>query len=148
VKAVVDANIWLAASDPHEPFHTDSAAFLRAAITQSVEFIEPNLALVEVAASTARRTQDAAVGHEAANRLKRAPGVQFFDLDIVRAESASDFASRLFLRGADATYAALAHEHQCGLVTLDEELRARASSEVATFTPAEWIAKHALPPVS
>lgn len=142
MKAVVDANVWLAASDAREPFHADSAAFLLTAIKQGVEFIEPSLALVEVAASTARRTQDAADGHEAANRFKRAPGVQFFGLDAARAESASDLASRLFLRGADATYAALAHEHQSGLVTLDSELRLRASAEVTTFTPAEWLAQH------
>ncbi len=108
---MVDANVWLAASDAREPFHADSTAFLLEAALQAVDFIEPNLALVEVPASSARRTQDAADGHEAAQRLKGAPGVQFFDLDAARAATATNLASRLFLRGADATYAALALGH-------------------------------------
>ena len=141
---MVDANVWLAASGAREPFHADSAAFLLTAITQSVDFVEPRLALVEVAASSARRTHGAAEGRDAADRLTRVPGVQFFDLDEARAESASDLASRLFLRGADATYAALALEHQCGLVTLDHELHVRAAAEEATFTPVEWLAQFAV----
>lgn len=144
MRAAVDASVWLAALDAREPFHADSEAFLLMAIRRTVEFIEPSLALVEVAASSARRTRDAAEGRDAAERLKRVPRVQFFDLDVVRAESASDLASRLFLRGADATYAALALEHQSSLVTLDGELHMRAAVEVSTFKPAEWLAQYAV----
>lgn len=143
MKAVVDANVWLAASRPEEPSHREAAAFLREAIAQGVELLEPVLVLPEVAGTAARSSRDATEGREATERLAKTPGVQFYDVTCLRAERAAGFASRLFLKGADSVYAVLAAELGTELVTLDLELHQRAGAELPALSPTERLARHA-----
>ena len=70
------------------------------------------------------------------------PGMQFTDLTVERAAEAGKTACRLFLKGADSVYAALAAELSAELVTLDRELRERTASELTSLSPAEWLARH------
>ena len=58
------------------------------------------------------------------------------------AELAADYA----LRGADATYVAVARRHNCTLVSLDREQRERSAAIVATHTPAEALVQLQPPP--
>jgi predicted nucleic acid-binding protein len=134
--------VWLAAYEPDEPFHAEAIAFLREARALAVEFLLPAMVIAEIAASSARRTRDASDGLRAIERVQRTPGVHFFGLSQERAVSAGELASRCFLKGADSTYAALALAEKADLVSLDRELRTRAAPEIATFTPAEWLARH------
>ena len=50
-------------------------------------------------------------------------------------------AARLFLRGADAQYAALALERGVPLITLDRELCLRAAGTLDCLTPEAWISQ-------
>jgi predicted nucleic acid-binding protein len=142
VKAVVDANVWLAAFDAAEPDHFDSAAFLREAAVQGIAFMAPAIVPAEVAAATARRSRDSQKGEQAMTRLPQTPGLQFVELTIPRAEQAGRSASRHFLKGADSIYAALAFELGAELVTLDGELLTRTSGALTTLTPADWLVRH------
>jgi predicted nucleic acid-binding protein len=62
-----------------------------------------------------------------------------FDNSEATALVAADLAGRLFLRGADAVYAAVAKRSASSLISLDEELCRRAENEVPCFTPARWL---------
>ena len=142
MRVVVDASVWLSASDPKEDGHEESVAFLSEAAAQAFRFSEPGLVLAEVAAATARKSRDAQKGRDAMAALQRTPGIEFIELTILRAEQAGECASRHFLRGADSVYAALASELGAELVTLDGELQERSAGEVRALSPKEWIGAH------
>ena len=141
VDAVVDANVWLSATDAREPGHKHSARFLREALARQVVFLLPSVLLPEVAGTASRRTQDPSDGLAMIEQLLRLPNARFFDLNIARARAAARLGSMLFLRGADALYAALAVEHHASLVTLDRELRKRNAGQFECLTPEEWVAR-------
>ena len=143
MKAVVDANVWLSATNSREPCHDHSVRFLREALLLRVVFLMPALVLPEVAGTAARRTQDPVGGLALLEQFLRLPNARFFDLSITRAQAAAQLASKLFLRGADAQYAALAAEQRVPLVTLDRELRDRAATQFDCLTPEEWVTRFA-----
>lgn len=142
MRVVVDASVWLSASDSTEDGHEESVAFLSEAAAQGCRFSEPGLVLAEVAAATARKSRDSQKGEDAMAALQRTPGIEFIELTILRAEQAGKCASRYFLRGADSVYAALASEFGAELVTLDGELKDRSAGEVSALSPAEWLGLH------
>lgn len=135
MEVVVDANVWLSAISAREPDHEHSARFLREAVVRHMVFLLPAWLLPEVAGTVARRTRDSADGLALAEQLLRLPNARFFELNRTRAAEAARLASRLFLRGADAQYAALAVEHRVPLVTLDRELHERAAAQYECLTP-------------
>jgi predicted nucleic acid-binding protein len=138
VTVTIDASVWVAAGAGDEAAHTECRDFLRAVLSAGVEIHLPSLSLVEVTAAVARRTRDPVLAREAGLALLGAPGVVFHGLDLGSASSAAAIAGRTFLRGADAIYAATALAAGSTLVTLDEQLAARASGAVAVTTPARW----------
>ena len=138
MELVVDANVWLSASGSCEPAHATSVVFLRTALLRRCVFLMPALILPEVAGTAARRTRDAQDGRDLVAQLRQLPQVTFFDLDLRRACEAARLASQLFLRGADAQYAALALERSAPLVTLDRELCTRTAGTIDCLTPEAW----------
>lgn len=143
MEVVVDANVWLSAANSREPGHASSVRFIREAMAQRVVFLLPVLVLPEVAGTAARCTQDAADGLALMEQLLRLPNARFLELTVTRAKSAALLASSLFLKGADAQYAALAAEHHVALVTLDRELRERSGKQYSGLTPEDWVARFA-----
>ena len=95
----LDANVWIAAFDPHDRFHDASRDFLAAGLEQGLSFTGPAFVLVEAACAVARRAQDARAGR-----------------------------TDLFLRSGDALYAAAAERTRAPLVSWDDELLRRAGA--------------------
>jgi predicted nucleic acid-binding protein len=62
-------------------------------------------------------------------------------LDDLLAQQAAELAADYRLRGADATFLAVAQQTGSALVTLDVELRTRAASRITTYTPDEALAE-------
>jgi predicted nucleic acid-binding protein len=102
---------------------------------------EPTIAVVEVAAGIVRRTGDPSLAADAVRLLIGLPGAEFHALDLPAAVQAAGVARDLRLRAGDALYAAVALDHGCTLVTMDEELLHRASSLLDACTPEAWIAR-------
>ncbi len=142
MRVVVDASVWLSASDSTEDGHEESVAFLSEAAAQAFRFSEPGLVPAEMAAATARMSRDSQKGEDAMAALQRTPGIEFIELTILRAEQAGKCASRYFLIGADSVYAALASEFGAELVTLDGELQERSAGEVKSLSPTQWLGLH------
>lgn len=141
MEVVVDANVWLSALSSSEPGHVHSVQFLREAMARRVMFALPLLIIPEVAGTAARRTHDPANGSALIEHLLRLPNARFFDLDSRRAKAAAELACKVFLRGADSQYAALAVERNSPLITLDRELHERAASHYDCLTPEEWLTR-------
>lgn len=136
----IDASIWVAADAADEEAHDECVAFLRGAVASGSAIHQPTLALVEVTAALARRTHDQDLAQRVGLAMLATPRVQVHPLDRELALTASVIASRAFLRGADAVYAATAVATGSVLVTLDTELLTRGIPGLDVMTPSAWLA--------
>ena len=80
-------------------------------------------------------------GRLAADLLRGIGNLTLITMDDSLAQAAAEIAADYALRGADATYVAVARRHNCTLVSLDREQRERAAAIVITRTPAEALAE-------
>ncbi len=135
----VDANVWIAAFDPHNRFHDASRDFLTAALEQGMYLTGPASVLVETACALARRAQDARVGRRAYDELLANPRLALEPLTPAFLSTAARLGADLFLRSGDALYAAAAERTRAPLVSWDDELIRRAGA----VTPATWLAERA-----
>jgi predicted nucleic acid-binding protein len=133
---VVDASLWVSQLVPGDAHHRAARRWLDAALAAGGWTpVVPALALPEVAGAVARRTGVPALGEEALAALRAVPGLRVVALDISLGEEAGRVAARLGLRGADAVYVAVAHALGVPLVTLDDELEARAGRFIRVERP-------------
>jgi predicted nucleic acid-binding protein len=101
-----------------------------------VPFYCPEFAVLEIACAVARRHRDGRAGRAAASLLRRNPRLQLIDT-VQLLPIAEEIGCRVFLRGADALYAAAARVTGTPLVTWDRELIERAGA----LTPEQWLAQ-------
>src|SRR4051794_8754576 len=104
----VDASVWIAAGDNSDAFHIPSRQFLSYATRQGAQFIVPAFAVLEVACALARKHRNPDTGRQLANRLRVTNGVQHVAVDDILLAIAEQIGTDVFLRGADALYAATA----------------------------------------
>lgn len=128
---VVDASLWVARLVPQDAFHTAVRAWMETCRAQGIEFLAPALLLVETAGAISRRTGDADLAAQAAARLNRLPGLRLVEMDAALLGEAVRLAAELGLRGADATYVAVAHRLRVPLASLDEDQCRRAARAVS-----------------
>src|SRR5438093_13739411 len=142
----VDASVWVNAFDQREPGHLVSRQFLEVVRDQALPIIVPHLVLVEVAGAISRTRQAPVQAQAFAIALSRLPHVTVRVLDEVCALHALTLAAQH--GGADAVYAAVAHEAGSTLVTLDNEHLTRLVNLITVCTPAVALAALAPPPQS
>jgi len=131
----VDASVWVNAFDQREPGHLVSRQFLEVIRQQSLPIILPNLVLVEVAGAISRTRRTPVQAQAFAFALSRLPHVTVRVLDEMSAIQALTLAAQHGLRGADAVYAAVAHDAGSTLVTLDNEHLTRLVNILTVCTP-------------
>ncbi len=131
----LDANVWVAAFDPHDHFHDASTDFLSAALEQGLSFTGPAFVVVEAAGALARRAQDARAGRTAYDELLANPRLALEPLTATLLSTAARLGTDLLLRSGDALYAAAAERTRAPLVSWDNELLRRAGA----VTPATWL---------
>lgn len=139
----VDASVWVNAFDQQEPGHLISRQFLEALQSQAFPVVVPNLMLAEVAGAIGRTRRTPAQAETFALALSRLPHVTIRVLDEACALHALTLAAQQGLRGADAVYAAIAHDTGSTLVTLDNEHLTQLVDLLPVCTPA--VALAALP---
>lgn len=141
----IDTSVWVNATEPGEPDHAVSRAFLRASAAQARPVIVPTLVLVEVSAAVARLRGER---HSAriTRMVARWPATTFHDLDRVLADAAAAFARANRLRGADAVYAAVAQQFGTTLVSRDREHLTRLAGIVPVLHPSAALAALTAPP--
>ncbi|MGH2535035.1 MAG: type II toxin-antitoxin system VapC family toxin [Thermomicrobiales bacterium] len=132
---VLDASICVSFLASKDEFHLRTVEWLQHQTAVRAAFFAPTLLLVDVAGVLARLTGRSDVGRQAIVRLRETIDIQFVPLDRDRAESYARLAADLRLRGADATYVAVAREIGVPLVTWDREQRSRAAEIVRVLTP-------------
>jgi predicted nucleic acid-binding protein len=139
----VDASVWINAFDQQEAGHLVSRQFLEVLQKRAIPIVVPNLVLAEVAGAIGRTRRTPEQAQMFAMALSRLPHVTVRVLDEACAIQALTLAAQKGLRGADAVYAAVAHDTGSTLVTLDNEHLTRLVNLLPVCTPA--VALAALP---
>ena len=134
----VDANIWIAAFDPHDRFHEASTRFLTIVAKRRLPVAGPAFVVVECACALARRTGSAGTAAEIQQRLFAYPHLMLLPIDERLLTAATALGIRHMVRGADALYVAAAHLSQTQLISWDDERCRRAGAMTAEV----WLEKN------
>jgi predicted nucleic acid-binding protein len=110
-------------------------------VAQESTLHQPGLFVIEVCATIARRTRDAALAERMGRLAISLPGLQLHELDHSLAARASLLAAQCALRGADAVCVATAQQAAATLLTLDRELIERGAAAAEVLSPAQWMAR-------
>lgn len=127
---VTDASLWVARLVPQDTFHSLVRAWMDARRAAGEQLLAPSLLLAEVAGAISRRTGDHALARQALSLLEELPGLRLVAMDQALLGEAANLAAELGLRGADATYVAVATRLNLPLATFDADQRQRAAPRV------------------
>lgn len=136
---VVDANVWVAATDRRVPHYADSTGCLVRLRELDWKVLVPSLAKVEVACALARLFQNPAQARRITGGLLRSFSAAELPLDSGAVERAQLIGTEQYLRAADAIYAAEAVSAGIPLISWDGELIKRAGA----MSPSTWLLTHA-----
>ena len=132
---VTDASVWVSHLIAHEIHHAFSRRWLTAVVQSRTIIAAPALLLAEVGGAVARRTGDAALGHQAVQHILSTPNLRLVYTDAKLALLAAELAAAQRLRGADALYVAVAVQLKAPLVSWDNEHLSRAPDLLTAYTP-------------
>ena len=133
----LDSSIIVAALRKQEEWHKQCRSLLEKVKDAQYIAIQPYTVLVEVVAAVERRTGSQHLARRVKELLQSIDALNFVELEAVRANAASDIASRTGLRGMDAIVVQVAVEFAASLVTLDSEMLEKTKSVVNARSPDE-----------
>jgi predicted nucleic acid-binding protein len=130
MNAVLDASVWVARLVRQDAFHEPIKRWMETRRAAGDLFYAPDLLLAETSSAIRRRLDDAVLAARAVEVLIHLPALYLVEMDRELMVNASKLAAELGLRGADATYAALAQRLNLPLVTFDADQRERAAKRI------------------
>jgi predicted nucleic acid-binding protein len=139
IAAVVDASVWVSATDGREPHHAESAACLLRLNELGWRVVVPSLARLEVSCALARQFQNPKQARRITAGLLKASGAVEVPLDAGALERAQLIGTEQYLRASDAVYAAEAASTGMTLISWDDELIKRAGA----VSPTIWLLANA-----
>ena len=142
---VTDASFWVAIFVEGDAHYTEACECLERALELQQAFHAPALALAEVGGAIARKTGDRQAAEMAVQYLVSQPWIALHHGSEPLSRGAARVAVECMLRGADATYVALAEHVGVPLITLDKEVYQRAPPVARVLTPREWLQQVAAP---
>ena len=132
---VVDASVWVSRLVPQEAHHEASRRWFESFTAEGGRLVAPVLLLPEIAGAISRRTGVPDLAHQAVQQLQRMRTLRLVALDQRLGQAASQLAADLGLRGADATYVAIADQLQIPLLTWDHEHVVKAGKRITVRLP-------------
>jgi predicted nucleic acid-binding protein len=133
--AVMDASVFVAMLNPHEPGNTASKAWFQQELLQGKKISAPAILMAEAAAALSRGVGDKAQAHQMIRQLKLSTSIQLYPLSLALAEQAAVIAADYRIRGCDSVYVALAQQLGETLVTWDKEQLQRGMAVILTTQP-------------
>jgi predicted nucleic acid-binding protein len=132
---VIDASAWVSRIMLQDSNHLAALSWIDRHLLNGGLLVAPILLVTETAATISRITGLSARGHLAAHGLYAMPEMSLVQIDQALVDEATDLASNLGLRGADAYYVAVAKTLGLSLVTFDKEQLSKASAVIETIRP-------------
>lgn len=132
---VVDASVWVSRLVPEDVHHEASRRWFDAYTASGGRLVGPVLLLPEIAGAISRRTGAPALAQQAVQQLQRLRTLRLVALDRRLGQAASQLAADLALRGADATYVAIADQLKIPLLTWDNEHVEKAGKRIRVRMP-------------
>jgi len=130
MNAVLDASVWVARLVRQDAFHEPVKRWMETCRMAGNLFYAPDLLLAETSGAIRRRLNDSVLAARTVEVLMNLPALRLVEMDRELLVQASRLAAELGLRGADATYAALAQRLNLPLVTFDADQRERAAHRI------------------
>jgi predicted nucleic acid-binding protein len=132
---VVDASVWVSRLVPQDTHHAASRRWFESFTAEGGRLVAPILLLPEIAGAISRRTGAPDLAHQAVQSLQRMRTLRLVALDRRLGQAASQLAADLGLRGADATYVAIADQLKIPLLTWDNEQVEKAGKRITVLMP-------------
>lgn len=132
---VTDASVWVARFIAQEPHHQACVTWLSNFAKSGGEIVAPVLLLSEVCGALSRRTAQPHLARAVYDAMTQSPEITFVEINHELAQRAAQLTINLQLRGADATYVALADKLGAALISLDAEHHQRAGKPIQTLQP-------------
>lgn len=140
---VTDASFWVAIFVENDAHNAEASKCLERALELQQAFHAPALTLAEVGGAIARKTGDRKAAGMAVQYLVSQTWIAIHHGSEPLSRGAATVAVERMLRGADATYVALAKHLGVPLITLDDEMLKRSAPAVSAMTPGTWLRQHA-----
>lgn len=138
---VIDASVYVSIANEADRHHDLCIEWFESCLRQGAPMAAPSLLLVEVAAAIRRLTGSTKLAQRVLLELQETDLIEFFPLTAARSVAAADLAAEIGVRGADATYIALAAELNEVLVTLDRQQLERSKGVIDVTKPARFLGK-------
>jgi predicted nucleic acid-binding protein len=123
---VVDASVWLSYLVESGAHHAISRRWLSQILAEGESIVAPVLLLAESGGAIAQQTGDPELCQKTIDRLLAIPNLRLVSLDHSLGIQAARVAAAQRLRGADASYVAVAAALEVPLVSWDKEQLERA----------------------
>lgn len=132
---VVDASVWVSFLVQQDTNHIPTHAWLTKILLDRVPIVAPILLLSEVGGALARRSNNSSIGDKTITQLLAIPTLRLVVVDHALGIQASRIAAKHRLRGADATYVAVAAQLNIPLISWDQEHIKRTTGLITAYTP-------------
>lgn len=139
--AIIDASVLVSAFKADEDQHMASLEFLSTSIERGVQLCAPAILFPETAAAFSRPGKNTVLASRIMEQIRVWTPIRIHPIDESLALAAEKVALECFIRGADATYAALADRLGAPLVSWDQEQLARAPAGANAMTPGNWVSQ-------
>lgn len=130
ITLTLDSSVIIAALREQEKKHRECITLLEKIKNAEYVAVEPYTTLVEIVAAIRRRTGSKQLAERVKNNLQEIDSIYFLDLESNRANEASDIAKKSGMRGMDAIVVQITKEFNATLVSLDDEMIAKAEGIV------------------
>ena len=130
---VVDASVWLSYLVESDINHEASNSWLSGVLAEGEVIVAPVILLAEIAGAIARQTGNEALAQKTIDCLLSIPNLRLVIHDYGLSIQAARVAAALRLRGADASYVAVAATIGVPFVSWDKEQLMRAKVVTTTI---------------
>ena len=132
---VIDACVWISWFVPHDSNHMQAQKWLNGHAAAGGEMAAPAFLLLEVAAGTARATNNTTAAQQLANNLANLASLLLINVDGALIADAVNVATQHRLKAGDALYVVVAQRLGIPLATFDQEIIQRTTNIITTVVP-------------
>jgi predicted nucleic acid-binding protein len=132
---VIDASVWISYFLPTDVNYAPTRNWLGTYLLSNSVFFAPTLVLAEVGGAVSRRAGQFAQAYQALQELRDITTLNLIEVDESLGSLATEIAINQRLRGADATYVAVAQQLNIPLITWDREIINRTSGIIQCLSP-------------